>query len=1073
MAKKRSKNSKAATGAGPSTDGDIPLLNEEALSALTARIESGLGTSNAQQESHLATNRDHETRDKLSKESKATSKIMPTETPRGTKRDANGNAKLAGQQLGNSRNSTHQSEQTGDARNAMLEEIIALGGTEEDLDLILDVASDEEADSSAGITLDKSFRKELASFVSQLGIEPTTNSTEADAASEDSEDDWEAASASDASEGSSTRMVEAVKEQQPSTTTRRVAAASGNVNHLIFEARPDWHATPLPTLPTSQVQDTSEYRHAVASLKDYAKSLLEADSNLYASKHLSSSSSHRFLSTIMASGTLSDKVSALTLVVQESPVHTTKSFESLLTLAKKRSRGQAVTALGALKDLLGAGVVLPADRRLRTFATQPGLLSTLQQESLLSWRPGQSLPGDLSKAHLIYWAYEDWLKESYFDMLKVLEGWCNDEVEYARSRAVSYVYELLKEKPEQEANLLRLLVNKLGDPDKKIASRASYLLLQLQVSHPLMKSIIIRSVETELLLRPGQSSHAIYYAINTLNQTILSAKEEDVAMKLLDIYFAQFVSLLKKPEQSKVVDAPVTNRKGQIQGGGAPMGKKAKARVAKEEEAKLISEETTEKLISAVLTGVNRAFPFSQTDDLTLEKHMDTLFKITHSSNFNTSIQALMLIEQLATTKHLAVDRFYRTLYESLLDPRLVTSSKHALYLNLLFRALKADLNVKRVKAFAKRMLQVVTLHQAPFICGVLYLLRELETIFPALKSLLTESEEGDDDEEEIFRDVPEDGEISKAQSTNLDPLFHRAPYDGRKRDPEHSNADKSCLWESIPFLVHFHPSVSLFASRLLNNEKLPPKPDLASHTLSSFLDRFVYRNAKTAASGPKGGSIMQPLSGGDSRGILLSSRNGIRSLDPLNTENFWHKKAEDVAVDEVFFHRYFSKIGKSKEASGKKISDSRMAEDENGEEDQDEDEIWQALVDSRPEVEGPSDDDSDMEMLDLEDSDVSVNESEVESEGEVASFEDTEDEEGDSDGLYETMTNGSGAELEVDDLFARELQTAAGEPEEETGKQSGREKRRKLKSLPTFASAEDYAEMLDNDEDEDFGGSS
>jgi ribosome biogenesis protein MAK21 len=345
--------------------------------------------------------------------------------------------------------------------------------------------------------------------------------------------------------------------------------------------------------------------------------LLEADSNLYASKHLSSSSSHRFLSTIMSSGTLSDRVSALTLVVQESPVHTMKSFESLLTLAKKRSRGQAVSALGALKDLLGVGVVLPADRRLRAFTTQPGLLGTLQETSTLSWSSGQRLPGAMSKGHLISWIYEDWLKESYFDMLKVLEGWCNDEVEYARSRAVTYVYELLKEKPEQEANLLRLLVNKLGDPDKKIASRASYLLLQLQTSHPLMKQVIIRSIESELLLRPGQSSHAKYYAINTLNQTILSGKEENVAQKLLDIYFNQFVFLLKKPELSTMPVGPMVNHKGQIQGGGAPMGKKAKAKAAKESETKAANEEATEKMISAVLTGVNRAFPFSKTDDTT------------------------------------------------------------------------------------------------------------------------------------------------------------------------------------------------------------------------------------------------------------------------------------------------------------------------------------------------------------------------------------------------------------------------------------------------------------------------
>ena len=383
----------------------------------------------------------------------------------------------------------------------------------------------------------------------------------------------------------------------------------------MFEARPDWHAADLPELPKPVLNDSGPFREVIANLRDYAMSLLEQDSNLYASKHLSSSSSHRFLSTIMSSGTLSDKISALTLVVQESPVHSTKSFESLLTLAKKRSRGQAVTALGALKDLLGVGVVLPTDRRLRPFAGQPGLLGTLEEYLISDWEMGQTLPGRIAKAHLVSWAYEDWLKDSYFDILKILEGWCNDEVVYARSSAVTYVYELLKEKPEQESNLLRLLVNKLGDPDKKISSRTSYLLLQLQTSHPLMKQIVIRSIESELLLRPGQSSHAKYYAINTLNQTILSAKEEMVAKQLLSIYFDLFVSLLKKPDLEKAFSGPIINRKGQIQGGGAQMGKRVKAKLTKEEEANLASEETTEKMISAVLTGVNRALPFSKSDD--------------------------------------------------------------------------------------------------------------------------------------------------------------------------------------------------------------------------------------------------------------------------------------------------------------------------------------------------------------------------------------------------------------------------------------------------------------------------
>lgn len=1067
MGKNKNSSSKRAKTGEKTETISLPSFDENALSALTEKIEKGIAKNKA---TTKPAGKDRQNRKQDNKEGNEfkSKGARSSEQNRGKKRDAKGNVKS-----GDIRGQPPQNQTNGegkDDRAALLQEILALGGTQEDLDLVADAVSDDEDFDDQASAPDSSLKKELAKFVASLGIEGQ-NGGEANESENNEEigDEWEETSDSDAvmepddygGELENPRLAPAPK------TNSDPSVKDKETTRLIFEARADWHAASLSDLPNPESKESAQFRDSLTNLKDYATSLLQADSNLYASKHLSSSSSHRFLSTIMSSGTLSDKVSALTLVVQESPVHTTKSFESLLALAKKRSRGQAVTALGAMKDLLGVGVVLPADRRLRTFATQPGLLGTLQQNPKLNWRPGQELPGQITKAHLISWAYEDWLKELYFEMLKVLEGWCNDEVEYARSRAVTYVYELLKEKPEQESNLLRLLVNKLGDPDKKIASRTSYLLLQLQISHPLMKPIIIRSIETELLLRPGQSSHAKYYAINTLNQTILSGKEEDVAQKLLSIYFDLFVTLLRKPDPQKVITGPIVNRKGQIQGGGGQMGKKAKAKATKEEEAKLASEETTEKMISAVLTGVNRAFPFSKTDDQSLEKHMDTLFRITHSSNFNTSIQALMLIEQLSTTKHLAVDRFYRTLYESLLDPRLINSSKHALYLNLLYRALRSDLNIKRVKAFVKRMLQVVTLHQPPFICGVIYLIRELEDTFPSLKTLFNEPEVDEEDEEEIFHDVPEDPSQVLDSSQTLQPKKASDSYDGRKRDPEHSNADKSCLWESIPFQAHFHPSVSLFASRLLNEEKMPPKPDLTSHTLTHFLDRFVYRNAKAAASGPRGSSIMQPLSGGESRSILLSNRSTQNGQHPVNTEAFWRKKVEDVAVDEIFFHKYFSQIGKGRQVSSKKKPE-KTGEGSEDDEEEDEDEIWQALVDSRPEVEGGSDDDSDLEMLDLDDSDA-----ESDAEGEDAEdgeegviFNDSEDSVSAMDDGEALFDSEDDAPAEVDELFEKELETGQGS--EGKPKESSRDRRKKMKNLPTFASVEDYADMLDNDEDED-----
>ncbi|KAG9577674.1 CBF-domain-containing protein, partial [Aureobasidium melanogenum] len=135
---------------------------------------------------------------------------------------------------------------------------------------------------------------------------------------------------------------------------------------LIFEPRPDWYATALPELPVSTSAQPPAQR-LVDEIYDYAYNLLESENTNYAANNNSASSSHKFLSTIMASGTLEDKISALTLLVQESPLHNTKAFETLLGLARKKSRNQALMAVAAIKDLLGQGDVLPGDRKLRAF----------------------------------------------------------------------------------------------------------------------------------------------------------------------------------------------------------------------------------------------------------------------------------------------------------------------------------------------------------------------------------------------------------------------------------------------------------------------------------------------------------------------------------------------------------------------------------------------------------------------------------------------------------------------------------------------------------------------------------
>lgn len=81
----------------------------------------------------------------------------------------------------------------------------------------------------------------------------------------------------------------------------------------------------------------------------------------------STKSEHAFLQKILQSGTLSDRLSALTLLVQSSPLHNTKALESLKSLAErgkgKGGRGESLKALRCIVDWwVGGGA---PDRKLK------------------------------------------------------------------------------------------------------------------------------------------------------------------------------------------------------------------------------------------------------------------------------------------------------------------------------------------------------------------------------------------------------------------------------------------------------------------------------------------------------------------------------------------------------------------------------------------------------------------------------------------------------------------------------------------------------------------------------------
>lgn len=177
--------------------------------------------------------------------------------------------------------------------------------------------------------------------------------------------------------------------------------------------------------------------------------------------------------------------------------------------------------------------------------------------------------------------------------------------------------------------------------------------------------------------------------------------------------------------------------------------------------------------------------------------------------------------------------RFYSVLFRKLYDFDIIHTTKHSMFLNLLFRALKRDDSLPRLRSFVKRVLQVCLSSPPQLTCGLLYLVSELLKGRPEVRILnqeiptCTVTIEDDDDEEEHFKDVDEcqadsgKDQIGKEDgSKQASTWVHRnnmhakskarTGYDPLARNPIYGRAEQSGgYWEMNLLAAHHHPSVN------------------------------------------------------------------------------------------------------------------------------------------------------------------------------------------------------------------------------------------------------------------------
>ncbi|EOA34544.1 hypothetical protein CARUB_v10022090mg [Capsella rubella] len=473
------------------------------------------------------------------------------------------------------------------------------------------------------------------------------------------------------------------------------------------------------------------------------------------------------------SGTVADKITAFEIMVGENPIANMRSLDALLGMVtSKVGKRFAFKGLKALSEIL---IRLLPDRKLKTLLQRP--LNSIPEN-----KDGYSL--------LLFWYWEDCLKQRYERFVNALDESSKDMLPELKDKALKTIYFMLTSKSEQERKLLVSLVNKLGDPQNKSASNADYHLTNLLADHPNMKAVVIDEVDS-FLFRPHLGLRAKYHGVNFLSQIRLSHKGDDpkVAKRLIDVYFALF----------KVLTTEATRKQGADDKGVADK-KNANPKDAKQESPSDSPVELDSRILSALLTGVNRAFPYVSADaaDDIIESQTPVLFKLVHSKNFNVGVQSLMLLDKISSKNKIVSDRFYRALYSKLLLPSAMNSSKAEMLIGLLLRAMKNDINVKRVAAFAKRLVQVALQQPPQYACAYLFLLSEVLKARPPLWKMVVQRESVDEEDDvEHFEDVIEGDDIDPNNEAEKNKSNVEVDNDGGEvtgKDGDSSSDDEEAL---------------------------------------------------------------------------------------------------------------------------------------------------------------------------------------------------------------------------------------------------------------------------------------
>eukprot|EP00834_Sanchytrium_tribonematis_P004269 NODE_201_length_13147_cov_1.076104.p2 type:complete len:698 gc:universal NODE_201_length_13147_cov_1.076104:1945-4038(+) len=541
----------------------------------------------------------------------------------------------------------------------------------------------------------------------------------------------------------------------------------------------------------------------------------------------------KYFKHIVKDGTFNDKITLFSHAIQESPLHNLQKFQDLLSMAGKKNRDQVNRSLEALV----------------TIFTAQGDYSILPKRNLRVYRACLDIKPTTGQIIQAY--FEDKLREIFFAMLQIIEEWLKDNVQNSKLRMLSFLYSLGVYTFEHSENIIRLVANKLGDPDKKVASKAGYVLITISNEKSALKWSVIRNLKSQISKTDNINCKSV--SLNHLSQIKFSLKDDT---KLYSDVITIYMEIMDEVMgiNPNVISFDVKEKD------------KKKLRVP--------DEGPEFKVIHYSLTGLKRVLPYIEStmekiDDISkdLKKYEKLLFLINqHSPSTLTCFQTLGVLVQFGRLMPEIKQKLKKALIDITIDAKIFNTKYLSLYLEVLESYLNdapSDLVLEFVRALLSISIHFVDSNAK---------IQVLEFVIDMFKKDLT-----------FFKrtipppkaSVPNREDIEKLNEDSLQ--LHLTVND------EQEILSDVLLFEITALIKDYDPSMAIKIKELLSLNKrsireTTKKTEFVKSAPIMFLD--IFTNRKQKKRNDKGHNELQKT--------LMS------------------KKPSEIRVDELYLYEFF-----------------------------------------------------------------------------------------------------------------------------------------------------------------------